>query len=126
MLRGQDVVTKIDESVKEKGAMSGVLADALAIAPLNLTPRRLKDMVTHQGNHFSLAEMALASRSSNEVETILLSALVVSGVPRHPEGFERGWERLWNKFYSTDAKVVRPAEYKIVDDNGNCYSVKVR
>lgn len=123
-MSGKDVVERISRDVEDKGYKSGVLQDALAIAPLNITPNRLKDMVTNHRTSYMLAEAAFMSL--NEVDRILWSSVVVSGVAKHPGGPEEGWKELWNRFSGTVFNSLPSTMYAIQTSSGSCYSVRVR
>lgn len=85
--------------------------DGMAISPINLTPRRLEDMIARQSIHMSVASLAALDKTGNDVENILWASVMVSGVARFSGAPDEAHERLWR----TSASISRlePAVYRI-------------
>lgn len=78
----------------------GLLRDALAIAPLNVTPKRFADILNRFNDEYSLLELALlndedfAGFDAAEIAAIVISAL--SGVGRSDKvSIEESYNSLW-------------------------------
>lgn len=85
--------------------------DAMAIAPLNITPRRLQDMIERQSTHMAIASLAAMEVTKNDVENILWSSVMVSGIARFDGSQADGHELVWRTTGGISS--LRKAKYRI-------------
>lgn len=104
----------------------GYVQDSLAIAPLNITPQFLGDMINRKKFLFYLCEQAMRGVAKDEVESLLRSVLVVSGMPRHTGDIASRYKWLWNKRSVKFTKELLPAVFNVTFKDGVSVVVRVR
>lgn len=116
-----DAIKKSDNN-----KMWGYMQDALAIAPLNVTPQFLADQIARKKFLFFLCEQSLRSTTSTEVESLLRSVVVVSGMPRHKGDLSLRWKHLWNTRNTKWISELLPVVFEVTVNKGETFLIRVR
>ena len=94
----------------------GVMQDALAIAPLNITPALVLDFQNQRPVELFSIHAALKDKGYGETEALSRAVLVLSGLPTYTGGLEKGYNALWRRRLVSEVRKVKPAVLSVRAD----------